>query len=49
MAKGMLDGLSVKSPPASDSSMKLPSGSVNSDTTRKDIAPQQPTIGPRCA
>jgi hypothetical protein len=48
-SKGMLSGLSVKSPPASDSSQKPPSGSVNSDTTRKDTAPQQATIGPRCA
>jgi len=53
MAKGskgsMLSGLSDRSPPAVDASQKPPSGSVNSETTRKDIAPTQPTIGPRCA
>jgi hypothetical protein len=47
--KTMLSGLSDKSPPAVDSSMKPPSGSVNSETTRKETAPQQATIGPRCA
>ena len=46
---GMLKGLTNKSPPASDSSTRPPSGSVNSETTRKEVAPGQPTIGPRCA
>ena len=45
----MLKGLKDKSPPAVDSSQKLGKESVNSDTTRKETAPQQPTIGPRCA
>lgn len=48
-SKGMLSGLTDKSPAAVDSSMKPPSGSVNSEPTRKETAPQQPTIGPRCA
>lgn len=47
--KGMLSGLTTKMPSATDSSMKPPSGSVNSETTRKEIAPAQSTIGPRCA
>lgn len=42
-------GLKDRSPPPVDSSMKPPSGSVNSETTRKDTAPAQPTIGPRVA
>ena len=45
----MLKGLSDKSPPAVDSSQKPPSGSVNSEPTRKETAQAQPTIGPRCA
>ena len=46
---GMLSGLSNKSPSASDKSTKLPSGSVNSDTTRSSTAEAQPTLGPRTA
>lgn len=49
MDKSMLSGLSDKSPKTVDSSMKPPSGSVNSEATRKDTAPTQPTIGPRTA
>lgn len=45
----MLKGLRDKSPPAVDSSQKPPSGSVNSEPTRKETAQAQPTIGPRCA
>lgn len=47
--KSMLSGLSDKSAKAVDSSMKPSGGSVNSETTRKETAPGQPTIGPRCA
>lgn len=36
-------------PPAVDSSMKPPSGRVNSDPTRSKTAPTPPTLGPRCA
>lgn len=46
---GMLKGLSNKSPPAVDSSMKLGKESVNSEATRSETAKEQPTIGPRCA
>ncbi len=46
---GMLKGLSNKSPPATDSSMKLGKESVNSEATRSETAPQPATIGPRCA
>lgn len=53
MAKGgktnLLAGLSDRSPATVDSSMKLGKESVNSDATRKETAPQQSTIGPRCA
>lgn len=50
MAKdSMLSGLTDKSPKPVDSSMKPPSGSVNSDTTRKETAPAQSTLGPRTA
>lgn len=45
----MLSGLKDRSPPAVDSSQKLGKESVNSDATRKETAPQQSTIGPRCA
>jgi len=46
----MLSGLTNKSPSAEDKSTQLPKGpGVNSESTRKDIAPNQPTIGPRCA
>jgi len=45
----MLSGLTNKSPEACDSSCKPPSGSVNSEATRSETAPNQPTIGPRCA
>ncbi len=45
----MHKGMSVKSPPATDSSMKLGKESVNSEATRSETAPQQPTIGPRTA
>lgn len=47
--KSMLSGLKDKSPPAVDSSQKLPSGSVNSEPTRKSTAEAQPTLGPRTA
>ena len=46
---GMLKGLSNKSPPATDSSMKLGKESENSEATRSETAPQPATIGPRCA
>ena len=47
---GMLKGLSNKSPPATDSSIKaLGKESVNSEATRSETAPQPATIGPRCA
>lgn len=55
MAKGnggssdLLKGLSDKSAKAVDSSMKLGKESVNSEATRSETAPGQPTIGPRCA
>jgi hypothetical protein len=45
----MLKGLSNKSPPATDSSMKLGKESVNSEATRSETAQQPATIGPRCA
>ncbi len=45
----MLKGLSNKSPPAEDRSMKLGKESVNSDATRSETAPNEPTIGPRTA
>lgn len=47
--KSMLSGLKDTSPPAVDASQKPPSGSVNSEPTRKDTAPAQGTLGPRCA
>lgn len=47
--KGLLSGLTKKSPPATDSSSKYPGGSVNSDTTRTSTAPTPKTIGGRCA
>jgi hypothetical protein len=46
---GMLKGLSNKSPPASDSSMKLGKESVNSEATRSEASSPPTTIGPRCA
>jgi hypothetical protein len=46
---GMLKGLSVKCPPATDSSMKLGKESVNSEATRSETAPADKTLGPRCA
>jgi hypothetical protein len=53
MAKGkggdMLKGLTTKAPPAVDSSMKLGKQSVNSEATRSETAPNEPTIGPRTA
>jgi hypothetical protein len=45
----MLSGLKDRSPSASDSSTKPPSGDVNSEATRKEVAPQQATLGPRTA
>lgn len=45
----MLSGLKNRSPEAVDASMKPASGSVNSEPTRKETAPQQETIGPRTA
>lgn len=45
----MLKGLSVKCPPAVDSSQKLGKQSVNSEATRSEIAPNVPAQGPRCA
>lgn len=48
--KSILEGLTNKSPSASDASTKLPKGpSVNQDATRSAPAPTQPTLGPRCA
>ena len=57
MAKGstiaasgdMLKGLTNKSAPASDSSMKLGKQSVNSEATRSETAANEKTLGPRCA
>lgn len=47
---GMLDGLTNKSPKATDSSTKPPSsGSVNDDATRSGVAPTPKTLGPRTA
>jgi hypothetical protein len=48
-SKGMLSGLTDKSPPAVDSSQKLGKESVNSGATRSETAPAQATIGPRTA
>jgi hypothetical protein len=46
----MLKGLSNRSPPASDSSTRLPSGKgVDSEATRSEIAPNLPVQGPRSA
>ncbi len=45
----MHKGLKDRSLPAVDSSQKPPSGSVNSETTRKEVAPNAATIGPRTA
>lgn len=40
----------VRTPPAAvDASMKLPSGSVNSDPTRSSTAKTPKTLGPRSA
>lgn len=47
--KSLLEGLKDKSAAPVDSSMKPPSGSVKSEATRKETAPAQTTIGPRCA
>lgn len=47
--KGLLTGLSKKSPPACDSSHKHPGGSVDNDTTRSSTAPTPKTLGERCA
>lgn len=40
-------GMKVRSPSASDASMKCRGGSVNNDTTRKSTAPTPKTLGPR--
>jgi hypothetical protein len=45
----LLKGLTNKSPSAEDSSMRLGKESVNSEATRSETAPAQPTIGPRTA
>jgi hypothetical protein len=45
----MLKGLTNKSAEPCDSSMKLGKESVNSEATRSETAPAQPTIGPRTA
>ncbi len=46
----LLKGLSNSSPSSSDKSTQLPKGpSVNQDATRSATAPNQPTLGPRCA
>ncbi len=47
--KGMLDGLKNMSPEACDSSCKPKGGSVNSEATRSETAPNVPAQGPRCA
>lgn len=43
----MTEGMSNKSPKAVDESMRPPSGSVDSDTTRSGVAPTPRTLGPR--
>lgn len=45
----MLSGLKNSSPEACDSSCKPSGGSVNSEATRSETAPNAKTIGPRCA
>lgn len=42
------DGLTTKSPPCSDASMKPPSGSVNDNPVRTEVAKSK-TLGPRTA
>lgn len=49
MKDSMHAGMTNRSPKAVDASMKPPSGSVNSDPTRKAVAPTPPTLGPRTA
>lgn len=45
----MLKGLSRKSPPAEDSSMRPKGGRVDNEATRTSTAPTPKTLGPRCA
>jgi hypothetical protein len=47
--KGMLSGLTKKAPEPCDSSCVPPKGSVDNDTTRKETASSQRTLGPRTA
>ena len=42
-------GMKTREPAAVDASMKCKGGSVNNDTTRKEVAPQPKTLGPRVA
>lgn len=49
MTKDLLAGLKNRSPASTDKSMTPPKGSVNTDTTRSGVAPNQRTLGPRTA
>lgn len=40
-------GMKDRSPSAEDASTRCKGGSVNSDTTRKEVAPTPKTLGPR--
>ena len=42
-------GMKKREPEAVDASMRCKGSSVNSDTTRKEVAPQPKTLGPRVA
>ena len=44
---GLLKGMTTKSPSPPDGKITKMSGSVNSDTTRRETAPTPKTIGPR--
>ena len=44
---GLHKGMKTTSPPPPDGKITKMSGSVNSDTTRKQTAPTPKTIGPR--
>jgi hypothetical protein len=46
---GMLDGLKNRSPEACDASCKPKGGSVNSEATRSETAPNVEAQGPRVA
>lgn len=46
---GMNEGMTNRSPPASDSSMKPPKGSVNDSPTRDSVGKVAKPPGPRTA